>query len=125
METKFSFEDLKIWKRAITLSKSIYDTTKTFPDSEKFGLVGQIRRASVSVALNIAEGKGRASDKEFIRFLYIARGSLYEIFTCLVLSFNCEYVNEAKFNLLKEECYGLYFQINAFIKYINGNTIIQ
>lgn len=123
MKAKFIFEDLKIWKRSIALSDSIYDLTRDFPDSEKFGLISQIRRASVSVALNIAEGKGRFSDREFTRFLYIARGSLYEIFTCLVLSSNYKYINQEQYLSLKEECYGLYFQISAFIKYIGKSDM--
>ena len=73
-----SFRDLKIWQEAFALSLEIYRASARFPSTEKFGLTSQIRRSSVSVAANIAEGRGRNSTKELIHFLYVARGSLYE-----------------------------------------------
>lgn len=86
MAKVYSFEKLHAWQDAIKLTERIYEITKVFPDEEKFGLKSQIRRAVVSISLNIAEGKGRYSKKEFIHFLYLARGSLYEVITCLKLS---------------------------------------
>lgn len=81
-----SFKDLVVWQRAIQLSLAIYKLTSSFPDSERFGLTNQLRRASVSVASNIAEGYGRASRGEYVLFLGHARGSNFEVQTQLVIA---------------------------------------
>lgn len=81
-----NYKDLKIWQRSIFLAKDIYVLTATFPDEERYGLVSQMKRASVSVASNIAEGAGRGSEKDFKRFLDIAYGSLCELDTQLNIS---------------------------------------
>jgi four helix bundle protein len=77
--------DLIAWQRAVDLVKAVYQITESLPDSERFGLVSQMRRAAVSIPSNIAEGAARHSSKEFAQGLYIARGSLAEIETQLVL----------------------------------------
>lgn len=77
--------DLVAWQRAIELVKLIYRVTESLPESEKFGLIAQMRRAAVSVPSNIAEGAARRSSKEFTQSLYVARGSLAEIETQLML----------------------------------------
>ena len=84
MERKY--QRLQVWQDAIELVTDVYRLTSQFPDSEKFGLVSQMRRAAVSIPSNIAEGAGRGSDKEFRRFLLIARGSLQELETQLIIS---------------------------------------
>jgi len=81
-----SFRNLLIWQRAVQLSLATYKLTASFPDSEKFGLTSQLRRASVSVASNIAEGYGRATQGEFVQFLGNARGSNCELQTQLVIA---------------------------------------
>jgi four helix bundle protein len=81
-----SFKDLVVWQRAIQLSLAIYELTSTFPDSERFGLTNQLRRASVSVASNIAEGYGKLSKGEYVLYLGHARGSNFEVQTQLVLA---------------------------------------
>jgi four helix bundle protein len=81
-----SFKDLVVWQRAIQLSLAIYKLTSSFPDSERFGLTNQLRRASVSVASNIAEGYGRSSREEYLLFLGHARGSNFEVQTQLVIA---------------------------------------
>ncbi|MEL7171024.1 MAG: four helix bundle protein [Bacteroidota bacterium] len=78
-----SYTDLLVWQRAMDLVDSVYAATRSFPKSEQFGLTAQVRRAVVSIPSNIAEGWGRPSRKDFLRFLYIARGSLYEVETQL------------------------------------------
>jgi len=80
------FKDLEIWKQSRVLCSDIYSITSSFPDSEKFGLTNQLRRASVSVPSNIAEGSARNSNKDFNRFLDIALGSAYEIETQLLIA---------------------------------------
>jgi len=81
-----SFQDLFVWQRAIELSLAVYKLTAQFPREEIYGLTSQIRRASVSVASNIAEGQGRKSRGEFLQFLGNARGSNFEVQTQLVLA---------------------------------------
>ncbi|MDY6864486.1 MAG: four helix bundle protein [Halobacteriota archaeon] len=79
-------KDLDVWKEAMALAKEIYIVTAEFPKEETYGLVSQIRRASVSIPSNIAEGAARNSNKEFIQFLYVSLGSLAELETQLQLS---------------------------------------
>jgi four helix bundle protein len=81
-----SFRDLLVWQRAVQLSLAIYKFTASFPDSERFGLTNQLRRASISVASNIAEGYGRTTKGEYLLFLGHARGSIFEVQTQLVIA---------------------------------------
>jgi four helix bundle protein len=81
-----SFRDLIVWQRTIQLTVAIYKLTSSFPDSERFGLTNQLRRASVSVASNIAEGYGRSTRGEYLLFLGHARGSNCEVETQLVIA---------------------------------------
>ena len=87
-----SFRDLRVWQQAMDLALETYRATGAFPKYELYGLAQQMRRAAVSVASNIAEGKGHRSDKEFQRFLFHARGSLLELETQLLLSSKLEYL---------------------------------
>ena len=81
-----SFKDLLVWQRSIQMSLEVYKLTADFPASERFGLTNQLRRASVSVASNIAEGYGRSTRGEYVLFLGHARGSNFEVQTQLVIS---------------------------------------
>ena len=85
------FRELIVWQKAMTLVKSVYTLTSSLPKSEQFGLVGQARRAAVSIPANIAEGHGRNSRKDYARFLVAARGSLRELETLLLLIDDLEY----------------------------------
>lgn len=78
--------DLEVWRASIDLARSVYDLTRQYPKEELFGLVSQMRRASVSIASNIAEGAARNGDKEFLQFLYIALGSASELDTHIEIS---------------------------------------
>ena len=84
--SKGSFKELVVWQRAVELSLAVYKLTAEFPDTERYGLTGQLRRASVSVASNIAEGYGRSTKGEYILFLGHARGSNHELQTQLVIA---------------------------------------
>ena len=86
-------KDMEAWKKSIELVTKVYELTKTFPDDEKFGLISQIRRASISIPSNIAEGAARNSDKEMIRFLDISLGSIAELETQLIIAENLQYLN--------------------------------
>lgn len=85
MKQNASYKDLLVWQKSVDLTERIYRLTEQFPDNEKFGLISQMRRASCSIASNIAEGKGRGSRKDFLQFLRIALGSVYELETQLII----------------------------------------
>jgi four helix bundle protein len=87
-----SYRDLIVWQKAMDLTKQVYQLTKSFPQEEIYGLTSQIRRCSISIPSNIVEGRGKNSDKEFIRFLYIALGSIYELQTQLELAQAFQYI---------------------------------
>jgi four helix bundle protein len=89
-----SFRDLRVGQEAMKLATKIYRGTANFPKHELYGLSSQIRRAAVSVPSNIAEGKGHRSDKEFVRFLLHARGSLLELQTQLIIAEQLQYFRE-------------------------------
>ena len=89
-------KDLEVYQLSLDLVEKIYEVTDRFPSSENFGLTSQLRRAAVSLPSNIAEGAGRGSTKDFIRFLNIASGSLAEIETQLVLSERIGYITLTK-----------------------------
>ena len=81
-----NFKDLKVWQKSIDLAVDIYKAMSLFPNDEKYGLVSQMKRCSVSIPSNIAEGSGRGSDKEFNHFLNISLGSAFELETQLIIS---------------------------------------
>lgn len=112
----FRFEKLEIWQEARQFVSKIYKLTKSFPRDERFGLVDQLRRAAVSIALNIAEGSDRKSDLEFKRFLRTAITSAEEVVTGLYLSLDQKFISKAEFDLLYEDANRLVAKINALIK---------
>jgi four helix bundle protein len=88
-----SYKELEVWQKAIGFALNVYKITENFPHGEKFGLTIQIHRAAVSIAANIAEGWGRGTTKEYIQFLIIARGSLMELETHLIIAEKLKYLN--------------------------------
>ena len=91
-----NFNDLLVWQKARDLVKAVYQGTRGFPPEEIYGLTAQLRRAAVSVPSNIAEGYGRGTRKEYVKFLRTARGSLYEVQTQLLLAQDLGYLSPAK-----------------------------
>ncbi len=89
-----SHRDLKVWQIALDLAETIYRLTADWPKHEQYGLISQIRRAMVSVSANVAEGAGRRSTGEFIQFVGIARGSLAEVETLLIIARRLDYLDE-------------------------------
>jgi four helix bundle protein len=87
-------KDLLTWQEAMDLALEVYEITCSFPKNETYGLTSQIRRSVVSIPSNIAEGAGRGSQKEFNKFLLIARGSLSELETQLILAHKLNYIDE-------------------------------
>ena len=119
------YRDLEVWLKSKALTKEIYLLTKTFPKDELYGLVSQMRRCAISVPSNIAEGYGRQHKKETIHFLFVARGSLYELETQLYISNDLDYIDEAKINTLIptiEECRKL---LSGLIKYFENNNNLK
>lgn len=91
-----NFKDLKVWQASIDLAEQVYKVTKSFPKEETYGLTSQIRRAVVSVPSNIAEGQGRDSTKEFLHFLSISVGSLFEVETQLLIAERLGYTSKSE-----------------------------
>lgn len=109
-----NFRELNIWKESMTLAKSIFTLTKSFPETEKYGLTSQMNRCSVSIPSNIAEGTGRDSDKELKRFLNIALGSCFELETQILLAKSFEYIDLDKSTNLVNEITTIQKMISGF-----------
>ena len=111
-----AFQDLTVWQRAMDLSVSVYELTRTFPREEQYGLSSQIRRASVSIASNIAEGRGRMTEGEFRQFLGIAQGSTFEVQTQLLLARRLKIGDEQLLNRAEGFSTEVSKMIGAFIQ---------
>ena len=103
-----SYKDLLIWQKGLEITEKVYLITNNFPQNELFSLTNQIRRASVSISSNIAEGFGRNSTKSYMNFLKISRGSLYELETQLIIADRLNYISDNELlksinDLLSEE----------------------
>jgi four helix bundle protein len=97
-----NFRDLKVWEKAHQLTVEVYRMTRRFPADERFGLTSQLRRASVSIPSNIAEGCGRRGNAEFHRFLQMAAGSASEVEYQLLLAKNLGYWSQAEYSTLQQ-----------------------
>ena len=101
-KARFSFEDLEVWQKAVEFAKLVIDIAGEInTDRKHYRLIEQLEAASTSIALNIAEGKGRYSKKEFIQFLYVARGSLYEAITLLIIFHKNNWISEKQLDEIK------------------------
>jgi four helix bundle protein len=116
------FEDLPFWQDARVVAKEVYKLTQSSKFSRDYGLKDQIQRASVSVVSNIAEGFDYGSNKQFIRFLNIAKGSASEVRAQLVLAMDVGYISEIELNELKIKLKQLSSQIGGFIKYLESKN---
>lgn len=117
-----SFRKILVWQKAMLLTTKIYTDTKKFPKDEIFGLTSQLRRSAVSIPSNIAEGIGRDSNNELIRFLNIAVGSLFELQTQLEIAKNISYLNEEEFINLYEDSREVERMLVAFLKKIKESN---
>ncbi len=93
-----SFTDLLVWQKSMNLIEQVYLLVANFPREEKYGLSDQVRRSSVSIAANIAEGHGRSSTKYYLQFLRISKGSANELYTLLNIALRVNYVSQEEFN---------------------------
>ncbi|MBP2832402.1 four helix bundle protein [Aquimarina sp. U1-2] len=111
------YTDLEVWKEARELVNTIYEITKAFPSDELYGLIVQMRRCSISIPSNIAEGCGRKTSSDTIRFLHISRGSLYELETQVYLAVDQNYVTDRKNQELRTQIKKCKMLLNGFINY--------
>lgn len=118
-----SFEELEVWQKALELSKQIYALTDNASFKKDHSLTDQIRRASISVFSNIAEGFERGSNMEFLQFLYIAKGSCGEVRSQLYLAKELGYVDEKDFKKAYNLCKEVSAQLSAFISYLKGSRM--
>jgi four helix bundle protein len=100
----FNFEKLETWQEAINFADTVYTLTRTFPETERFGLTAQMRRAAVSISSNLAEGSSRSSRQDFARFVEIATGSLFEVISQATISKRQGLLSEADYHRLYSAC---------------------
>jgi len=117
------FEDIEAWQKARELTRQIYDASNDGPFARDFGLRDQIRRASVSIMSNIAEGFERGTNKEFIQFLYIAKGSSGEVRSQLYVAFDLGYIDKNTFETIRSELLSISRQISGFIQYLQSSPM--
>ncbi|MBU1916819.1 MAG: four helix bundle protein [bacterium] len=115
------FEDIESWKKARELNKKIYELTNTERFNKDFGFKDQIRRASLSISSNIAEGFERGGDKEFFQCLSIAKGSCGEVRSQLYLAYDIKYVSKEEAEMLLEEASEISKMINGLMKYLRSS----
>ena len=113
----FSFQDLKVWQKAVLFAEKVIRTIDQLQTPRKhYRLIEQLESAATSVAMNIAEGKGRQTTKEFIQFLFIARGSLFEVITLLIIFQNLSWINQETVNKFLPMAEEITKMINSLIK---------
>lgn len=118
---QFPYKNLEVWHDAMELSLFLYKVTSKFPRAEQYGITDQLKRAGVSVPLNIAEGKGRQYKKEFIQFLFQARGSLYEVMTISEIILALEYINHDEFQKIEDKTQRVMAKLSGLIKSLKDN----
>ena len=117
----YKFKKLEVWQKSMTFITSIYKLTTHFPTDERFGLTDQIRRAAVSIALNISEGSGAGSDPEYLRFLRMSQRSAYEVITGLEIAINLKLASPSEIEIATDECDHISAMLGALIKKIKGD----
>lgn len=111
--------DLIVWQKSMALITEVYKAVRNFPKEETYGLTGQLRRCAVSIPSNIAEGYGRNSSSDYVRFLNIAMGSLYELQTQLEISLNLGYFTENNYKGLSEASREIERMLSSLIRKLN------
>ncbi|SFO56433.1 four helix bundle protein [Acidaminococcus fermentans] len=119
---EYSHKKLTVWQRAMELTDYVLDLTEQFPGKEQYRLVDQMCRAVVSIPSNIAEGRGKGSDKEFIRYLLIARGSACELDTQLLISHKRNYINQQQTQKACAMCYEITSMLTVLIARLDKNN---
>ena len=114
-----TFRDLIVWQKAMQLVTDTYQITLNFPKEELYGLTSQIKRCSISIPSNMAEGYGRNSTEDYLRFLKISRGSLYELQTQIEIAFNLHYIKKDAFDRMNEAGREIERMVSSLITKIN------
>lgn len=118
-ESDFNFKELVVWQKSINFADEVLELTEMLNDNRRhYRLIEQIESSSTSISMNIAEGKGRYSKKEFIQYLYIARGTLYETVTLLNIFRNRKWITDSKLNGLENSAIEIAKMINSLINSI-------
>jgi len=115
-------ENLRVWAEAMDLSELVYSMSREFPRREVFGLTAQLRRSAASVPTNIAEGCGRFHTRDFLQFLFIARGSLFELMTLLNLSLRLKYLSQMQYSRLREASEQVLIALSGLIRSLERRT---
>jgi len=119
---EYGFYRLEVWKLGMSLVDFVYEITKNFPNEEKFALVSQMRRAAVSVPLNISEGSIKRTRKDFASFVRIALGSLMETMTCFEISLRQKYISQTNYEKGQELIQELHFKLIALDKFLTKKS---
>jgi four helix bundle protein len=114
------FRDLRVWDEAMQLTEVVYEVTGRFPTAERFGLVSQLRRAAVSIPSCIAEGNARGSTKDYLRFLAMAKGSLAELQTQVLLAARLGFATQPEANRIQEKATSVSFLLQSLRKALNS-----
>ncbi|HCS52110.1 four helix bundle protein [Rubinisphaera sp.] len=115
---QFRFEKLDVWQKAIDLAESVYRISANFPQREIYGLTSQIRRAIVSVSSNIAEGNGRSTNKEYVRFIEIAYASLMEVVSQLTIAQKLNFITHDQLDELKNQANDIARMLSGLRSYL-------
>lgn len=116
MNNESTHKKLKVWQESVEFVTDVYQQLRAFPKEERFGLVTQRQRAAVSIPSNIAEGAARRNTKEYLQFLFIARGSLSEVDTQLDIACKLGYLKSSSYKSLSERLVGISKMLNGLIK---------
>jgi four helix bundle protein len=117
-----NYKNLDVWKLSIEAVKEVYTLTRSYPPDERFGLISQTNRAAVSIPSNIAEGFGRNHKKDTIQFLFISRGSAYEVETLLNIALSVKIINEESYNKATNMLERVLRVINGYINYLERKS---
>ena len=116
-------KDLTVWQESIKLVTLVYEKTKSFPKDELFALTSQIKRSAISIPSNISEGAARESNKEFLRFLFIAQGSISELDTQLIIANNLKFLGDEEYLQVSNQLVSIRKMLAGLIKFRKDKTI--
>lgn len=115
------YHNLLVWEKSFEFVKSVYTLSGNFSKEEIFGLTSQLRRAAISVVANIVEGRGKSTDNDFLKFLFISNGSLNECQCYFELALALNFINQEQFNLIDSKCKEVGFLLHKMIKGIKAS----
>jgi four helix bundle protein len=121
MKPKHNFKNIKVWQKSVDLAVKVYHVTKEFPSEEKFGMTSQMRRASVSIPSNIAEGTAKSTSKSFVNSLDISLGESYELETQAIIANLVGLLDKEQFTSLESDISEVQRMINGFISTVESN----